>query len=192
VKLFYNLPSSYARKTLVAAHELDMVDRLTLCATDPWSDPAALLAVNPVGKVPALLCDDGRLVTKSTTICEYLDSLSDVSPLTGPDRSAVMARAALAEGLIDAAFTAVIEKRRPTARQWQDWIDRQQRAIERTLSVTPAPPAGRFDLGDIALACALAYLDFRLGATGWRGRHCELARWLDAVAARPSMQRTQP
>lgn len=192
MKLFYNAPSPYARKVLVTAHELGLVDRMTLCATDPWSDPADLLAVNPVGKVPALLCDDGRLVTESTTICEELDTLSGAPRLTGPDRRTVMARAALAEGVIDAAFTAVIEKRRPAERQWPDWIDRQHRAIDRTLSVTPAPPAGRFDLGDIALACALAYLDFRLAATGWRDRHGGLASWLDVVAARPSMRSTRP
>jgi len=192
MKLFYNPPSPYARKTLVTAHELGMVDGMTLCVTDPWADPAELLAVNPVGKVPALLCDDGRLVTESTTICEQLDALSGAPRLTGPDRSDVMARAALAEGVIDAAFTAVIEKRRPLERQWPDWIDRQHRAIDRTLSVTPAPPAGRFDLGDIALACALAYLDFRLAATGWRGCHDGLARWLDTVEERPSMRSTRP
>lgn len=192
MKLFYNGPSPYARKVLVAAHELGVIDRITLCMTDPWADPAALLAVNPVGKVPALLCDDGRLVTESTTICERLDVLSGAPTLTGPDRDDVMARAALAQGVIDAAFTAVIEKRRPPERQWPDWIERQQRAIERTLSVTPAPPAGRFDLGDIALACGLGYLDFRLAATGWRSRHGGLAVWLDAVAARPSMRSTQP
>jgi len=136
--------------------------------------------------------DDGRLVTESTTICERLDALSGAPALTGPDRDDVMARAALAQGVIDAAFTAVIEKRRPPERQWPDWIERQQRAIERTLSVTPVPPAGRFDLGDIALACGLGYLDFRLSATGWRSRHGGLAGWLDAVAARPSMRSTQP
>jgi glutathione S-transferase len=192
MKLFYNTASPYARKALVAAHETGLIGRLDLCLTDPWTDPAELLAVNPVGKVPALLCDDGAVVTESTTIGEFLDTLTPARPLTGHDRAGVMARAALAEGVIDAAFTAVIEGRRPPERQWQDWIDRQQRAIERTLSVIEAPPAGRFDLGDIALACALGYLDFRLGDTGWRGRHAALGRWLDGVAARPSMQATRP
>jgi len=86
----------------------------------------------------------------------------------------------------------VIERRRPPDRQWPDWIDRQLRAVDRTLAAIPVPPDGRFDLGDIALACALGYLDFRLAATGWRDRDAGLARWLDGVSARPSLRVTQP
>ena len=86
----------------------------------------------------------------------------------------VMARAALMQGLIDAAFAIVIERRRPTERRWDDWVSRQHRAIARTLEMV-APVDDRFDLGDIALACALAYLDFRLPEIAWRCAHRTLA-----------------
>ena len=103
-----------------------------------------------------------------------------------------MSRSGLFQGLIDAAFISVIERRRPKDRQWDDWIDRQQRAIARTLAVTKTPPAGRFDLGDISLACGLAYLDFRLPHLEWRSQYPDLASWLDGVLDRPSMVATNP
>jgi glutathione S-transferase len=70
-------------------------------------------------------------------------------------------------------------------------VSRQHRAIARTLDIV-APVDDRFDLGDIALACALAYLDFRLPEIVWRCAHRTLAAWLDEVGRRPSMQATAP
>jgi glutathione S-transferase len=131
------------------------------------------------------------LITESTTICAYLDGLSRGRRLINGDRTRVMARVALAQGVIDAAFGTVIERRRPAERQWSEWIDRQRRAIERTL-VRIIPGGERFDLGDIALACGLAYLDFRLPEVAWRRAHPPLAAWLDHVSQRVSMQATQP
>jgi glutathione S-transferase len=105
--------------------------------------------------------------------------------------SRLMARVALMQGLIDAAFATVIERRRPAERRWDDWVSRQHRAIARTLDIV-APVDDRFDLGDIALACALAYLDFRLPEIAWRRAHPGLGAWLDSVSRRPSMQVTKP
>ena len=191
MKLYNNRPSPYGRKVLVAAHEKRLLDRLDIRQIDPWSDPPELLAVTPIGKVPALVTDDGTLITESTTICEYFDAVGGGPALIGEDRFAVMARVALAQGLVDAAFGSVIERRRPAERRWDGWIQRQRRAIERTLAkVTPVP--GRFDLGDITLACALGYLDFRLPEIAWRSAHRGLGAWLDEVSRRPSMQATVP
>jgi glutathione S-transferase len=176
---------------LVAAHEKALLDRLDIRQIDPWSDPPELLAVTPIGKVPALVTDDGKLITESTTICEYFDAVGAGLTLIGDDRFAVMARVALAQGLVDAAFGSVIERRRPSEQQWDGWIERQRRTIERTLA-TIKPAAGRFDLGDITLACALAYLDFRLSEIAWRSAHRALGEWLDQVSCRPSMQATVP
>lgn len=193
MKLYYNRPSPYARKVLVTAHECGLIDRIALLDTDPWKDPPELLAANPIAKVPALVLDDGTVLTESLIICDHLDGLTG-GRLSGGLPVAV--RAGLAQGLIDAAFGTVIERRRPGERQWDEWIARLRRAVERTLErVEPAGDrfdAERFDLGDIGLACGLAYLDFRLPEIGWRAAHPALAAWLDRVSARPSMTATKP
>lgn len=189
MKLYFNKPSPYARKVRVVAYEKSLMDRLELCEVDPWTDPPELLAATPLAKVPALVTDDGTLITESTTIGVYLDGLGQGRKLIEGDRWRVMARAALAQGLIDAAFIAVIERRRPAERQWPDWIDRQRRAIERVLPKLTVQ-GDRFDLGDIAVACGLAYLDFRLPEIPWRTAYPHLARWLDQVNQRPSMRAT--
>jgi glutathione S-transferase len=195
MKLFFNKPSPYARKVRVVAHEKALTDRLEMVEVDPWSDPPELLAANPLAKVPALLTDDGTLITESTALGAYLDGLGHGRKLVDGERWRVMARASFAQGLMDAAFITVIERRRPAERQWSDWIKRQHRAIERTLpSFTPEylGDANRFDLGDITLACGLAYLDFRLGDIPWRAQHPHLAQWLDQINQRPSMLATVP
>jgi glutathione S-transferase len=111
--------------------------------------------------VPALVTDGGAVITDSTIISEYFDAVGQGRALIGDDRFEVMARVALMQGLIDAAFAIVIERRRPTERRWDDWVSRQHRAIARTLE-TVAPADDRFDLGDIALACALCLSRFPL------------------------------
>jgi glutathione S-transferase len=191
MKLYNNRPSPYGRKVLMIAHEKRLMDRIELYQIDPWSDPAELLAVTPIGKVPALVTDEGALITESTIIGEYFEAVGSGPALIGNDRFEVMARTALAQGLVDAAFASVIERRRPASQQSDDWVARQRRAIERTLKVVAAL-AGRFDLGDITLACALAYLDFRLPEIAWRRAHPALGAWLDEVSCRSSMQATTP
>jgi len=191
MKLYTNRPSPYGRKVLTVAHEKHLTDRIEIVQSDPWSDPADLLDATPVGKVPALLTDTGLLLTESTAISEYLDEIGTGPRLIGDDRWEVLGRVGLAQGLIDAAFGTVIERRRPPEHQWPDWAARLGRTIDRTLSRTPVP-ADRFDLGDISLACGLAYLDFRLPDVQWRNRYPDLAAWLDDVSSRPSMQQTKP
>lgn len=190
MKLFINRPSPYGRKVLVAAYEKNLVSRIEIVNADPWSDPPELIAASPIGKVPALLTEDGTLLTDSTLIAGYFDEIGSGVSLTGTDRFAALARTALAQGLIDAAFAAVIERRRPADKQWDEWVDRQLRAIDRILAV--AAPAEQFDLGDVTLACGLAYLDFRLPDIAWRAARPDLAAWLDNIARRPSMQASAP
>jgi glutathione S-transferase len=201
MQLFFNKTSPYARKARVAVIELGLADAVELLDADPWPEPPALLAANPVCKVPALLLDNGQPVTESDTIVQVLDRSPGRDPARaalvpdGPDRTDTLARAALAQGLVDASFSAVLEGRRPAAQQWPEWVARQRRAVLRTLAHMEqgwALPPGRFDLGDIGLACALAYLDFRHGDLQWRLHHPSLAAWLDLQARRPSMLATRP
>ncbi len=190
MKLYFNRPSPYARKVRVVAHEKGLVERIDWHEVDPWSDPPELHAASPLGKVPALVADDGTLFTESPTIAEYLDGVGDGPSLLAGNRLDVLARAALAQGLIDAAFGIVIERRRPAERQWDEWQARLRCAVDRTLPRLRVAD-GRFDLGDIAVACALAYLDFRLPEIPWRASHPALAAWLDQVNQRPSMLATR-
>jgi glutathione S-transferase len=191
MKLFFNPPSPYGRKVIVAADELGVLERLQLVATDPWKHSREMLAVNPVGKVPALLTDDGKIIGESTTICEYFIFLSR-GPFSFDEHHAdLMARTVMAQGVIDTGYTMVIEGRRPAEKRRDDWIDRQRAALERTLKAVEIRD-GRFDVGDISLACGLGYLDFRLPHLAWRTSHAALSDWLDDVSARPSMQRTRP
>lgn len=189
MKLYFNKPSPYARKVRVVAHEKGLMDSLDLREVDPWADPPELLAANPLAKVPALITDDGTLLTESSAISVFLDGLGQGRKLVEGERWRVMARVGLAQGLIDAAFAIVIERRRPATQQSADWVARQGRAIARTLPRV-ALPGERFDLGDIGLACGLAYMDFRLPEIPWRTDRSDLAAWLDRVNQRPSMRAT--
>lgn len=189
MKLYFNKPSPYARKVRIVAHEKSLIERLELYECDPWTDPPELLAANPLAKVPAVLTDDGTLLTESTAISLYFDEFGHGRKLVAGESWRVMARVGLAQGLIDAAFTIVIERRRAAAQQSADWIARQRRAIERALPKVDIA-SSRFDLGDITLACALAYMDFRLPEMSWRTTQPDLARWLDQVSQRPSMRAT--
>lgn len=190
MRLYNNRPSPYGRKVLVVAHEKQLLDRIEVIRLDPWSDPPELVAATPLGKVPALITDDGTLITKSALIAEYFDAIGPGAKLLDADRLSTLRRTALAQGLIDAAFALVIERRRPVDRQWEAWSLRQEQAIERTLMKTTAPDS--FDLAGITLACGLAYLDFRLMEIAWRSFRPDLAGWLDEVAQRPSMRATKP
>lgn len=196
MQLYYNLSSPYARKARVAVHEKGLADRVTFIETDPWADPPDLLAVTPLSKVPVLVTEDGTVIAESDAIVQALDLMGHGGRLLpdGRGRIEVLARAGLCQGLIDASFIAVLEARRPAAMRWGDWVSRQRNAVERTLTRAAAFTLNpqRFDMGDIALACALSYLDFRHPDLPWRTRHQALAAWCDAVSRRPSMQATKP
>lgn len=188
--LYLNPPSPYARKVVMTAHEFCLIDRIELRPVDPWKDPPQLLEAAPAGKVPALEIMPGRVLTESSAICVYLADLYG-RVLSPTDRLDESVREGLAQSLIDAGFGIVIERRRPDEFQWNGWIERQERAIRRLLATFNEPVDGRFDLGDIALACGLAYLDFRLPEIAWRDTRGDLADWLDNASHRPSFQSTR-
>ena len=197
MQLIYAKPSPYSRKVRVTLLEKGLAGQVEEIIASPMEDPAVLLAVNPLGKVPALRLDDGQCLYDSWVICEYLDSLTPAPRLIpdGTDRIAALRRAALADGVLDAAVTARLELLRPEAIRWAPWTDRQQRAIQRGLAVMEqdVPALGpAVTLAHIEFAVTLEYLDFRLPDLAWRAGHPALAAWLGQFSQRPSMLSTVP
>lgn len=190
MRLYYNVTSPYTRKVRILLHELGLFESTEQILVDPWADPAELHEAVPVGRVPALVADDGLTLSESTTICDYLDALKG-GAFAGADRWRTMARVAVAQGIIDASFAIAVEGRRPEAQRSPEAVARHQRAIRRILMAAESEP-GRFDLGDISLAAALGYLDLRVKEVDWRAARPDLAAWFAEIERRPSMQATRP
>jgi len=154
---------------------------------------------NPLVKIPTLLLDDGTSLFDSPVICEYLDQLSGAPrlfPAPGPARWSALRRQALADGLMDAAILQRYEQTlRPEALRWPDWIAGQAAKVTGALDAMEAEAAGygaAFDIGHVACACALGYLDFRYDQLHWRNGRPALDAWFAAISRRPSMVATMP
>lgn len=201
MKLRFSPTSPYVRKVAVTAIETGLDDRIERVETNVWDPATDIFEANPLGKVPALVTDDGAVLCDSPLICEYLDSLSDgdkLIPATGPERWRALELQALADGIMDAAVARTIETRmRPEALRWDGWLERQRDKIAKAADLLERDAAaGRLDgqvtLGSIALGCALAYVDFRFAEDGWRNGRPKLAAWFETFSQRPSMQATRP
>lgn len=191
--LLYSPTSPYARKVRVLIRECGLSARIDEQIALPWDDPAALLAANPLGKVPALRLDDGTVLYDSRVICAWVAAQGGTD--TGSRGSAywqTQRRAALAEGVIDASVALVMESRRPSAQQSDYSIARWRNAIARSLDVLE----GEVDALDcgidaIASATALGYLDLRHADLNWRDGRAALSAWYAQFAQRPSMRETE-
>ena len=199
MKLVASLTSPYARKIRVALAEKSLPFELEVDI--PWLADTRVPSYNPLGKVPALVADDGELWFDSPVIAEYLDTLA--GPLLLPaDRVAalpVRQAEALADGITDAAVAAFLEGMRPAERQDAAAIERQLGKISRGLAALEARVAQRkgcageaLNIADIAIGCTLGYLDFRFAHLGWRAAHPQLAAWAAGLLARPSFTTTAP
>jgi glutathione S-transferase len=198
VKLYYSPTSPYVRKVRIAAIEKGLADRVELVVANPWPDPAAVVSVNPLGKVPALVADDGLVLYDSPVICEYLDSLAPeprLIPASGAERWQVLRTQALADGILDAAVAIVLERRRSEAERSTLSQKRAGEAIRRGVAAlaTGIRSAGDdADLAVIATGVALGYLEFRLPDVDFLAPHRALRAWWTALAARPSFAATVP
>jgi glutathione S-transferase len=201
VQLFYSPNSPYARKARIIIHELGLTSRVEEMIVGLPAD-AKLRAVNPLGKIPALLLDDGSVIYDSPVICEYLDDLGQGKffPRAGFFREAqgrwrALTLQALGDGLADAVVRRNQEMRLPEDKRNPEVLARQTAAIEGAFAVADRaavkfPPEPT--IGEIAIACAIGYLDLRAPFDGWRDRYPQLARWLDVFSQRPSAIATKP
>lgn len=200
MKIFHAAASPFVRKCLVAADELGLRDRIELvpAAAHPINRDATVVAQNPLGKIPTLVCDDGSVLFDSRVICEYLNGLGDghLIPRSGDERFRVLAEQSLADGVMDAAVLTRYETfARPEALRWSEWITGQLAKVASGLDALEARAASfgdRVDLGTIAFGCALGYLDFRFASLGWRDTRPNAAAWFEWFGGRDSMVATRP
>ena len=190
--------SPYSRKVKIAAYHLGLDDKIEtrlLNSTDP-NDP--IKEQNPLGKIPALVLETGRTIYDSRVIMEYLDTLAGggkIIPTETDARFEALTTAALADGILDAAILIVYEGRyRPDQTPYAPWLDFQRGKIERALAALVAEPTALWPVtvGNIGVACALGYLDFRK-QIDWRAKYPALIGWLDSFrAAVPAFDKTRP
>lgn len=202
MKLLGSLTSPYVRKVRVVLAEKKLDYNFVL--EDVWNSDA-ILAANPLGKVPVLVMEGGEAVFDSRVIVEYVDTLSPVGrliPQSGRERVEVRTWEALADGLLDSAVSMRLEKTwkgRADGERSQAWIARQTvrveaalKSISQGLGEKPFCTGIHFSLADIAVGCALAWLDFRFPDIAWRTDHTNIARLADKLAARQSFIDTVP
>jgi glutathione S-transferase len=202
MKLIGSLTSPYVRKVRVVMAEKKLDFQLVL--EDVWGNDD-ILKSNPLGKVPCLVMEGGEAVFDSRVIVEYLDTLSPVGKLIPPpgrERIEVRTWEALADGVLDASILARLEANwagRTEAQRSQAWIDRQLsrvhaavKAMSQGLGEKPYCGGNHLSLADIAVGCALGYLDFRFPHIDWRSDYPNLVRLYDKLAARQSFIDTAP
>src|SRR5512137_2433955 len=201
LRLVGSLTSPYVRKVRIVMAEKRIECQFEL--EDVWSPDSKIQHSNPLGKVPCLIMEDRGAVFDSRVIVENLDTMTPVAkliPTTGRERVEVRTWEALADVLLYAAIAVRLEQtQRPPEQQSQKWIDRQMGKVDAALEAMANGLEGKnwchnnaYSLADIAVGCALGYLDFRFPQIDWRTRHPALARLYGKLATRQSFIDTAP
>jgi len=188
--------SPYVRKVMACAiaRGIDQqLEKWTIATTDP-----VLSNSNPLGKVPTLINDEGVALFDSPVICEFLDSVGSAPalfPAAGPARWAALRLQAIGDGILDASQPRRREIALPQDEGRVGYIDLQRGKVTRAIDVLEKEAASLGALktvGDIAVACALGYLDFRFANEPWRPGHPKLEAWYASVVGLPPMAKTAP
>jgi glutathione S-transferase len=200
MKLYHSPTSPYVRKVMVLLHETGQVEDVALesFTTAPTNPAPGLAAKNPLMKLPALERDEGATLYDSRVICAFLDDRAQAGLYGGGSRRfEILTLEATADGILDAALALTYENRlRPEEKRWDEWAEAQWRKVASACNALNtrwmSHLSGPLDMGQIAVACALGYVDFRHEARNWR-QGCEaLATWYGTFSERPSMQATTP
>ncbi|MFY0679010.1 MAG: glutathione S-transferase [Thalassovita sp.] len=199
MKLISSTTSPYVRKVLIVLAETGQSDDVELVsvATTPLNTPDSVIAANPIGKIPALVREGQATLSDSRVICQYFDDRAGGSLYSQRDRWELLALEAAADAIMDAAVQIVMETRlRPAHLIDEGWLDAQWAKVERGVAALGDTWMGHLNgplnIGQIAVGCALAYLDFRLPDRVWRKGNDALDDWYAVFADRPSMTATVP
>ncbi|HMM70851.1 MAG TPA: glutathione S-transferase, partial [Rhodocyclaceae bacterium] len=200
MKLIGTPTSPYVRKVRIVLAE-KKIDYDWIVET-PWQPGSTLSSLNPLGKIPILQFDDGATLFDSRVIVDYLDAVAPnnrLIPTTNRDRIQVKRWEALADGVCDAASSALLEGRRPDGERSDSWITRQRGKVATAVAAMSADLGDHtwchgngMTLADVAVGCALGYLNFRFPDIEWRPAYPNLARLADKLAQRPSFADTGP
>ena len=201
MKLIGSFTSAYVRKARVVLAEKKLDYQFEL--ENVWAPETKIAASNPLGKVPCLVMEDGSTMYDSRVIAEYLDTLTPVCkllPANSRDRANVKVWEALADGVLDAAVLAYLERTwRPADQQSQAWFERQMGKVHGGLAVMsenlgeqPFCMGIHYTLADVAVGCTLGWLSFRFPDIDWRSPYPNLARLFDKLSERPSFKDTVP
>jgi glutathione S-transferase len=191
-------PSPFGRKIKLAIGILGFDKEVSIEKADPTDANDSLRQQNPLGKIPALIIENGTVLYDSPVILEYLDHRAGggkIIPAAPDARFAALTLQALCDGILDAGILLVYEGRwRPPEMAVEKWLDHQRGKVQRAFDVLEAAPP-KLDavpnVGQITLACALGYGDLRFEGK-WRERHSRLVKWLDEFAARvPAFEKTR-
>ena len=199
MRLYHSPTTPFGRKVMVLILELGLTDRIEIADVmgTPLVPGTLPVDQNPLGKIPALQTDAG-VIYDSRVICRYLNDLAGAALYpTGAALWKTLTLEALVDGILEAALAMVYEVRlRPADKQFPDWIEAQWAKAARALDAIEAEwmdqLSGAVTMPQIALGCALDYLDFRLGPRAWREGRPKLAAWEAEFAKRPAMLATRP
>ena len=191
-------PSPFGRKIKLALGILGLENDVTIEKADPTDAADTIRRQNPIGKIPALIVEDGTVLYDSPVILEYLDHRAGggkIIPKEPNARFAALTLEALCDGILDACILLVYEGRwRPAEMHVKKWTDYQAEKVKRAFDVLEAsPPAldAMPNVGQITLACALGYQDLRFEGK-WRKDYPRLVKWHDDFAARvPAFEKTR-
>ena len=197
MKLHWSPKSPYVRKVMVCARELGLVDRLDLVRSVAamLKPNPAIMADNPLSKIPTLVREDGSTLFDSVVICEYLNDLAGgtLFPQQGEAKWQALRWHAFGDGLLDALILWRNEREREVPLQpLLDAFELKTRASLKLLDAeAQALDAAPLSIGTITIGCALGYMDYRFGPFGWRDQVPHLAAWYATLSQRPSFQSTE-
>ena len=199
MKLVYSPPSPFVRKVTTLIHHADLNDRIELInvKTTALSVAEEARAANPLEKIPIMILEDGNAIFDSRVITRYLNDFAGSNLYPQDNIYDILTLEALADGIMESAVSITYEsKLRPQNEQSPSWMEAQWSKV---LHAVKALDDGEFkamdsgmNMGQIAVACALGYLDFRHDARQWRSGHSNLASWNDKMMKLPALIKTIP
>lgn len=195
MRLFMSATSPYARLVACVLREKGLWEGVEPVLVNPWENPVDLTKANPFSRVPTLMTDHGDVLSEATLISLYLEQKYPQPVLLPPERAeATFRRLGLAQGLMDATVAIISNRKFRDDADSDPILLRRRQQIPEAIEViaqavgNPEQP----DLGDLAIASAIGYLDLRLAEIGWQQRAPELAQWCQRIGERPSLAQTRP